>query len=397
MGLIEDRESIQKEQAVLQDRLQKLEERKDKVKPELYAKLRGEIDEKMNDAEARLAEVMQAIAREEQERRQREEEERRRQEEERQRREEEERRRQEEEARKKTMSIEQRRQLLIEKYNDELQSLLDQWRHQQDERRRDLESHAASLQEQRKSCEGDLSALKTELEELDLRKDIGEFEGNEGEYDQLVADSKKKIQKAEGDLSALDNELGKVDEQIESLKQAVPPDFEEQVVQNHLAELEGPAEEEEIYEPEGDGETRVLSEEEIGEGELAGEEYVEEIEEVYEDEAERSFFTNPFARSALNPALIERLPDGREKQHPLVLGGAKAIVGSNESCDIYLPYPSVGQKHAWIKVDRKAQYLLKDLGHASGTLVNGKRVTKTILKNGDQLKFGEVRLIVKLT
>ncbi len=98
----------------------------------------------------------------------------------------------------------------------------------------------------------------------------------------------------------------------------------------------------------------------------------------------------------INPCLIERLPDGREKIHNLVLGGAKAIVGSAETCDIFLPNSSMAPKHAWIKVDRKGQYLLKDLGYKTGTHVNGKKVNKTVLQNGDQIKFGDVRLIVKL-
>ena len=116
--------------------------------------------------------------------------------------------------------------------------------------------------------------------------------------------------------------------------------------------------------------------------------------------AEEAFFSSNKSQNiisaTINPCLIERTAEGEERVHNLILGGAKTLIGSSELCDVYLPYPSVDTKHSWIKVDRKAQYLIKDLGSKTGTFVNGKKTKKAYLENGDRIKIGDIRLTVKL-
>lgn len=394
MSLHEEREALQNEKQTYLERLEKLEGRKDKVKPQLYEKLRGEIDDKIVDVDTRLAEVEQQILEEE--------------------------KAAEEAAMQERES--ERRQIILDKYADELQALQNEWQATQDASRKELQDHSNNLHHQRQELEEKLPGLKDEVEELDLRHEIGEFDDNEDEYQAEAARLKNDQEQIEADMSAVDNEISQVGEQLEALDNEDMPDFTEQVIENHADELtapepepeeevyEPPAEEEvyepgaeeEVYEPESEEvvEEKIVTEEEISADQLAdGEEVITEEETVYEDEAEEAFFSgggDNLITATINPCLIERLPDNSEKIHELVLGGAKTLVGASEICDVYLPYPSVDSKHAWIKVDRKAQYLIKDLGSKTGTYVNGKKVKKGYLQNGDQVRFGEIRLTVKL-
>ncbi|HPM75655.1 MAG TPA: FHA domain-containing protein [bacterium] len=415
MSLYEERDVLLSEKDVLAERLQKLEERKDKVKPQLYEKLRGELDEKIDENMAKLADL-EAQIRAEEERLAAEkaaEEARlaaeRAAEEAREAAE-----RAAEEARlaaeKAQQSEDQLREKILEKYADELEALQSEWRQVQEQRKQELAKHSDALTAQRNEISDSLTKFKDEKEELELRLEIGEFEDNPAEYDELTEKIKRGLEEAEAEINALDGEIGKVGEQIESLELAEMPDFAEQVVENHADELTGPEPEEEIYEPEEEvyepdaeltAEGEILEEEELGEDAVAdNEEILTEVEEIYEDETEEAFFLSHKRQSlisaTINPCVIERLADGKEKIHELVLGGAKTLIGSSELCDVYLPYPTIEPKHAWIKVDRKGKYMLKDTSSKLGTLVNGKKIKKTFLENGDQIRIGDIRLQVKL-
>ena len=67
-------------------------------------------------------------------------------------------------------------------------------------------------------------------------------------------------------------------------------------------------------------------------------------------------------------------------------------LGSSPKCEIYLfKDPEVSPRHAAIhKV--AGGHEIEDLGSASGTLVNGKPVTRTRLRGGDEIRIGETTL-----
>lgn len=403
MSLYEERDVLLSEKGVLSERLQKLEERKDKVKPQLYDKLRGELDEKIDENNVNLAEI-EAQIREEEERIAAEKaaEEARLAAE-----------KAEEEARIAAEKAQQSetvlREKLLEKYADELEALQNEWRQAQEQRKQELAGHADALTAQRNEISDSLTKFKDEKEELELRQEIGEFEDNPSEYDELNEKIKHGLAEAEAEINALDGEIGKVGEQIEALELAEMPDFAEQVVENHADEMVEPEPEEDVYEPEEEiyepdaelTEGEIIEEEEIDADAVDdNEEILTEVEEIYEDETEEAFFQSHKRQSlvsaTINPCVIERQADGSEKIHDLVLGGAKTLIGSSELCDVYLPYPTIEPKHAWIKVDRKGKYMLKDTSSKLGTLVNGKKIKKTFLENGDQIRIGDIRLQVKL-
>jgi MshEN domain/FHA domain len=70
---------------------------------------------------------------------------------------------------------------------------------------------------------------------------------------------------------------------------------------------------------------------------------------------------------------------------------AKMIIGRQSTNNIPLPDRTVSKRHAVVgRV--KGQTVVKDLGSRNGTFVNGQKVEKAILANGDRLKVGSVTL-----
>ncbi|MGB8951228.1 MAG: FHA domain-containing protein [Candidatus Aminicenantales bacterium] len=72
----------------------------------------------------------------------------------------------------------------------------------------------------------------------------------------------------------------------------------------------------------------------------------------------------------------------------------KTTVGNTLSCDIQFQDEYVSSQHASFHFD-KGRYTLTDLDSANGTYVNGKRVTKRGLEDGDRIKIGETTYVFK--
>ena len=66
----------------------------------------------------------------------------------------------------------------------------------------------------------------------------------------------------------------------------------------------------------------------------------------------------------------------------------ETIVGRGEESKIQILDPRVSRKHAVIRLS-EACYAIEDLGSMAGTIVNGKIVQSTDLKNGDTITIGE--------
>jgi diguanylate cyclase (GGDEF)-like protein len=67
------------------------------------------------------------------------------------------------------------------------------------------------------------------------------------------------------------------------------------------------------------------------------------------------------------------------------------IIGRSGSCDIQLPEDSVSRRHARVTVSGHL-VTVDDLGATNGLFVNGHRVTRAELQNGDRLHLGETVL-----
>jgi TonB family protein len=69
-------------------------------------------------------------------------------------------------------------------------------------------------------------------------------------------------------------------------------------------------------------------------------------------------------------------------------------IGKLASSHLRLEDETVSRMHAVVEVVSPGQIQLIDLGSTRGTMVNGERINKAVLKPGDQLHFGDSRIIV---
>lgn len=87
------------------------------------------------------------------------------------------------------------------------------------------------------------------------------------------------------------------------------------------------------------------------------------------------------------PYLVLRCGAGRERLFPL--GDGKMIVGRSSSCDIVIEDAGVSRRHA--EIGREAgRFYVADLGSTNGTYVNGRKVSRQLLADGDLVSFGKV-------
>jgi len=83
---------------------------------------------------------------------------------------------------------------------------------------------------------------------------------------------------------------------------------------------------------------------------------------------------------------------------PIVLrlsAGSARTVGRTSVADFILDAALVSRVHCRLTADRSDQLIVEDLESTNGTLVNGKRIGRTILKTGDVLTVGRVDLTVE--
>lgn len=90
------------------------------------------------------------------------------------------------------------------------------------------------------------------------------------------------------------------------------------------------------------------------------------------------------------PAYLE-LPDGAH----LELGNAVASIGRWDDRTIVIQDPNVSRHHADLHPEGDT-YVVVDLGSTNGTKVNGERISRRMLADGDVLTFGTVSLTFRL-
>jgi diguanylate cyclase (GGDEF)-like protein len=75
------------------------------------------------------------------------------------------------------------------------------------------------------------------------------------------------------------------------------------------------------------------------------------------------------------------------------LNNSKFIVGRDPTCHIHLKDESISRFHASIKSSRKGYLIIQDLNSTNGTFIDGKRIHRHRLKEGDKILFGQNTLI----
>ncbi len=91
--------------------------------------------------------------------------------------------------------------------------------------------------------------------------------------------------------------------------------------------------------------------------------------------------------------LIVHCPDGATQIHPL--DRDRTTIGRRADNDLCLAYPPVSAEHAVIVTIGEDSFL-EDLGSTNGTHVNGERVAKHFLRDGDVIDVGHLTIVYRV-
>ena len=84
--------------------------------------------------------------------------------------------------------------------------------------------------------------------------------------------------------------------------------------------------------------------------------------------------------------------DANGKQHRIEKGSV--VIGRSKDCDIRLPDPNVSRRHAELRQEGSAYWIL-DLGSTNGVTVNGRRQQRAQLQDDDRITVGSTELVFK--
>jgi hypothetical protein len=71
-----------------------------------------------------------------------------------------------------------------------------------------------------------------------------------------------------------------------------------------------------------------------------------------------------------------------------VLDGPKAVIGRSKECDCVLRDPNVSRRHAELRRAETGDWQIADLGSTNGVKVNGRLVSSSRLRPGDEVTLG---------
>ncbi|RFU21057.1 FhaA domain-containing protein [Geodermatophilus marinus] len=98
-------------------------------------------------------------------------------------------------------------------------------------------------------------------------------------------------------------------------------------------------------------------------------------------------------RAGSKPGLTHVLVvDGPGTRHELTTG--RNVIGRGTDADIRLPDTGVSRKHVDVVLDAGTA-VAEDLGSTNGTLVNGRRITRQALSDGDVIRIGHSVLVYR--
>ncbi|HET9316413.1 MAG TPA: FHA domain-containing protein, partial [Vicinamibacteria bacterium] len=86
-----------------------------------------------------------------------------------------------------------------------------------------------------------------------------------------------------------------------------------------------------------------------------------------------------------------RYPTGAT--HEVELQGTVAILGRDPSCDLVINDVKCSRRHAVMEAGPDG-LVVRDSGSANGVFVNGRKIDRVALQEGDEVKLGDVTLVV---
>ncbi len=76
------------------------------------------------------------------------------------------------------------------------------------------------------------------------------------------------------------------------------------------------------------------------------------------------------------------------------LDRSETVIGRDGTCDIVLPEPSASARHARIVRTGGGYFELQDLGSTNGIVVDGERIERMTLLDGDTFTIGDTRFSI---
>lgn len=94
-------------------------------------------------------------------------------------------------------------------------------------------------------------------------------------------------------------------------------------------------------------------------------------------------------KAAAGNCLVIQRGEEEEEIRPIDKNGL--TIGRSSDCDLVLDERYISRKHARI-TNRDGVFWIEDLKSGMGVVVNGKRISKTRIQDGDEIKFGPLRI-----
>jgi predicted component of type VI protein secretion system len=73
----------------------------------------------------------------------------------------------------------------------------------------------------------------------------------------------------------------------------------------------------------------------------------------------------------------------------------RLLIGRADDCDVRIDLEGVAPHHAEVRTIGQGAVLLRDLGSATGTRLNGEPVSEARLHSGDEIQVGQCRLMLQ--
>jgi len=260
------------------------------------------------------------------------------------------------------------------------------------EKKQDIDRELSTLYEARKKVEGNVGTHREQLEEINFRHSLGEFD--DAEF-QKVADSENgKLGKFEKIMAAIDSNI----KQYESLFEG-EEDLGLEPPHPVQAETPPPPPPAGTAEPITEGPITVAPDEEYHVGDDDGYFAANTDEIPYEPEAEVAHETTSKDIPGPTPEEIAAAPkaaalasvkilEGEGKGQVIEIVEDEITIGRASSNAVVLKEAKVSRQHASIK-RQGTEFLLEDLHSSNGVMVNDERVKEHALSDGDKIRIGD--------